>query len=90
MAHSEFNRQSLTAASLSGLGMVFSTGPMVLATFALFMLPMAKEFGWGRAEISLGLTISSGCAALADPGRRIVSANAASTWPASSRASARL
>lgn len=67
MAHPEYNRQSLTAASLSGLGMVFSTGPVVLATFALFMLPMAKEFGWGRADISLGLTISSGCAAIADP-----------------------
>lgn len=67
MVHKDFTPESVRAAALSGLGMVFSTGPIVLATFSLFMLPMAKEFGWGRGQISLALVLSSGCAALADP-----------------------
>lgn len=60
-------RQSVTAAALSGVGMMFSTGPIVFATFSLFMLPLSAAFGWGRGEISLALVISSGCAALSDP-----------------------
>lgn len=63
----EFNVRSVTAATLSGFGMAFSTGPFVFSTFSLFMLPMASAFGWGRGEISAALLISSGCAALADP-----------------------
>src|SRR5687768_9328140 len=67
MSGQEFTRRSMAAAGLSGLGMMFSTGPIVYATFSLFMLPLASAFGWGRGEISLALVISSGCAALADP-----------------------
>ncbi|MGS1016527.1 MFS transporter [Allosphingosinicella humi] len=67
MSGQEFTRRSVAAAGLSGLGMMFSTGPIVFATFSLFMLPLASEFGWGRGEISLALVISSGCAALSDP-----------------------
>ena len=67
MSSQEFTRRSVTAAGLSGLGMMFSTGPIVFATFSLFMLPLASAFGWGRGDISLALVISSGCAALSDP-----------------------
>lgn len=67
MSGQEFTRRSVTAAGLGGLGMMFSTGPIVYATFSLFMLPLASDFGWGRGEISLALVISSGCAALSDP-----------------------
>jgi len=67
MATGELNGRGLLAAGLSALGMVFSIGPVVFATFSLLMLPLAREFGWGRGHIAFGLTLAAGCAALADP-----------------------
>ena len=67
MTRGELNRQGLQAAGLSALGMLFSIGPIVFATFSLLMLPLAREYGWGRGQIAFGLTLAAGCAAVADP-----------------------
>ncbi|MEZ5737080.1 MAG: MFS transporter [Novosphingobium sp.] len=36
-----------------------TAGPAVNATFATFLLPIATEFGWPRAQVTAGLTIVS-------------------------------
>jgi len=41
----------------SFLGMFFSVGTMVIYMFGLFAPQWGKEFGWGRAEISLAVTV---------------------------------
>lgn len=64
MAKGEFSREGAIALSLCALGMMFSSGPAVLATFSLFMLPMAQDFGWGRGAISSSLLLSSGGSAV--------------------------
>lgn len=40
-------------------GMVFSGGPLIFATFAIFLLPLEQAFGWSRGAISLSLVLYS-------------------------------
>jgi MFS family permease len=51
--------------AVSMFGMSTCPGPFVFGSFGLFMLALQREFGWGRADLSLaltGLTISSALA----------------------------
>lgn len=56
--------KTLTAASL---GMGFSQASLTVGTFGVFILPLATDFQWSRAEVSLGLTLSTLSLALATP-----------------------
>jgi len=52
----------------SAVGLSLHTGPVVAATFGVFLEPMASEFGWTRAQLSLAFslfTLSGAVAALA-------------------------
>lgn len=47
--------------TLAGCGVLamFSVGALYGATFGLFLLPLQKSLGWGRAEIAFSLTLMS-------------------------------
>jgi MFS family permease len=47
--------------------MVFSGGPLVFATFAVFLLPMEQAFGWSRGAIGLALVLYSAALATVTP-----------------------
>lgn len=57
---SEYNRSSLSAVFAAGVGLALAFGTVIIATFGLFLIAMAREFGWGMTQTS-GLL---GCAAL--------------------------
>jgi len=44
-----------------------SVSSIVVYSMGVFMLPLQKEFGWSRAEISSGLLINSGFAIICAP-----------------------
>jgi predicted MFS family arabinose efflux permease len=45
----------------------FSFSSVINYSFGLFIEPLANEFGWGRAEISIGLTMSGVVSVLLSP-----------------------
>ena len=49
------------------LGLIVGNGPIVFFTFGLFLGPVTREFGWGRATFSSSLLVGHGCAAVAYP-----------------------
>jgi len=49
------------------LGLSASLGPMVLSTFSLFMLPMAKDLGYSRGSLSLLFACANGAIVAASP-----------------------
>lgn len=55
MADREFTRSSIAAATASTLTLMAGASVIVHSTFGVFLVPLTKEFGWSRAEISGGL-----------------------------------
>ncbi len=51
----------------SALGLTVSYGPIVLATFGVFSLPLHREFRWNRAELSAAVSLATLLVALAQP-----------------------
>lgn len=49
------------------LAVSVSFGPLIVFTFGVFLLPLSKEFGWTRGEISLAFTIAALTVALVSP-----------------------
>ncbi len=44
---------------VSGIGLMLHYGPVISGTFGIFLKPLSEEFGWSRAEISLGFSLST-------------------------------
>ncbi len=42
----------------SGIGLAFCFGPIIVATFGIFLKPLSNEFGWSRAQISLAFSLA--------------------------------
>jgi MFS family permease len=42
----------------SGIGLAFCFGPVIIATFGVFLKPLSQEFGWSRAQISLAFSLA--------------------------------
>jgi MFS family permease len=42
----------------AGIGASMSYGPIIAFTFGVFIKPLSEEFGWSRADISLGFSLS--------------------------------
>jgi MFS family permease len=42
----------------AGIGSFLSYGPVIAFTFGVFIKPLSEEFGWQRADISLGFSLS--------------------------------
>jgi MFS family permease len=49
------------------VAMIVNSGAVIVFAFSLFILPLNKEFGWSRSEISLAVSINLGVIALIDP-----------------------
>ncbi|MFT4824680.1 MAG: MFS family permease [Halioglobus sp.] len=43
----------------SALGLAFGYSSIGIISFGIFVLPLSKEFGWGRGDMSLALTLMS-------------------------------
>jgi len=43
----------------SALGLIVSYGPIVLATFGVFLEPLHREFGWSRPELSGAVSLAT-------------------------------
>jgi len=43
----------------AGIGLAMHFGPIVVATFGVFLKPLSQEFGWSRAQISLAFSLST-------------------------------
>ena len=43
---------------VAGIGASMSYGPIIAFTFGVFIKPLSEEFGWSRADISLGFSLS--------------------------------
>jgi MFS family permease len=54
----EFSYASVKVGVGAWMGMFVGPGPMIAATTSLFMVPLAKEFGWSRTLISAVALIS--------------------------------
>lgn len=67
MANSEFNRRSVAAAVASTFTLMAGASVIVHSTFGVFLVPLTKEFGWSRAEISGGLLFWSWVQAILIP-----------------------
>ena len=55
------------AVAASAFGLIFSVGTLSVYTFGVFVHPLAKEFGWGRTQLSLTLAISQYVLAFSSP-----------------------
>ena len=53
--------------AVSTIGVAFCATPVVFLTLGVFMIPLGEEFGWNRAEISLGLSVAALSLAIATP-----------------------
>ncbi|HEY3917787.1 MAG TPA: MFS transporter [Stellaceae bacterium] len=67
MADKEFTSGSVAAATASALALMAGASVVVHGTFGVFLVPLTKEFGWSRAEISAGLAVWSWVQALMIP-----------------------
>jgi hypothetical protein len=43
----------------SGVGLALHIGPIIVATFGVFLKPLSQEFGWSRAQISLAFSLAT-------------------------------
>jgi MFS family permease len=43
----------------SGVGMAMHFGPIIVATFGVFLKPLSQEFGWNRVQISLAFSLAT-------------------------------
>ena len=43
----------------SSVGLAFGYSSVGVVSFGLFVLPLSQEFGWGRGDMSLALTLMS-------------------------------
>lgn len=67
MPEEEHSRRALGTAAACAIGMMVSVVPFHIGTFPLFLEPVSREFGWGRAAFALSVNISGICAALSAP-----------------------
>jgi MFS family permease len=51
----------------SGVGLAMHIGPIIVATFGVFLKPLSQEFGWNRAQISLAFSLATLGATVAVP-----------------------
>ena len=51
----------------SVIGTALCQSPIVFLTLGVFMIPLGEQFGWDRAEISLGLSVAAFSLAVATP-----------------------
>jgi MFS family permease len=56
-----------TIVAVSGMGLFFSGGPIVVYSFGVFLKPLAENFHVGRGAVSLALTIHNFAGALGAP-----------------------
>ena len=59
------NRWLIVLGSTAAL--IFSNGPILFFTFAVFLRPISEAYGWSRATMSLGLTFGIAISGLATP-----------------------
>ncbi len=43
----------------SGVGLAMHFGPIIVATFGVFLKPLSQEFGWNRTQISLAFSLAT-------------------------------
>ena len=43
----------------SGVGLALHFGPIIVATFGVFLKPLSQEFGWSRTQISLAFSLAT-------------------------------
>jgi MFS family permease len=53
--------------AVSTIGVALCATPVIFLTLGVFMIPLEEEFGWNRAEISLGLSVAALSLAIATP-----------------------
>lgn len=53
----EFSRASVGAAIAAATGSFVSISPIVVSTFSVFLANFVKQYGWGRGNVSLAITI---------------------------------
>jgi MFS family permease len=51
----------------AGIGLAMHFGPIIVATFGVFLKPLSQEFGWNRAQISLAFSLATLGVTLAVP-----------------------
>jgi MFS family permease len=56
-----------TIVAVSGMGLFFSGGPIVVYSFGVFLKPLAENFHAGRGAVSMALTIHNCAGAFAAP-----------------------
>ncbi len=44
---------------VAGIGLMLHYGPVISGTFGVFLKQLSEEFGWSRAQISLGYSLST-------------------------------
>ena len=44
---------------VSGVGLALHYGPLIVATFGVFLKPLSEEFGWSRTQISLAFSLNT-------------------------------
>ena len=49
------------------IGLLFSSGPLIVYSFGVFFQPLSAEFNWSRTEIAGALTVSQFALAVAGP-----------------------
>ena len=52
---------------VSGIGLMLHYGPIISGTFGVFLKELSQEFGWSRAQISLGYSLSTLVLSAAQP-----------------------
>jgi len=67
MTAREQSRAALATAVACAIGMMVSVVPFHIGTFPLFLGPVSRDFGWGRAQFALSVNISGIFAAIAAP-----------------------
>jgi MFS family permease len=60
MRDAEINFHSVRVAVSCSIGIMLASGTAIIGTFGIFMLPILREFHWGRAQIS-GVVMTMSC-----------------------------
>ena len=60
MRDAEVNSRSVRVAISCSIGIMLASGTAIIGTFGIFMLPILREFHWGRAQIS-GVVMTMSC-----------------------------